>query len=143
MANDEHWRTEPIVPDDPMSTTPISYPPAPVSPPPPQVPPPPAFPTPPAPAAPQQPRQLDPQWGPSSYPEAQPQHPMPQQYAAPPPYVAPPQPLVISNQMAAGQGFVVKGPNHVLHLLLTIITFGLWLPVWLIIALRNKHTVSA
>ena len=24
-------------------------------------------------------------------------------------------------------------PNHVLHLLLSLLTFGLWLPVWLLI----------
>jgi hypothetical protein len=28
-----------------------------------------------------------------------------------------------------------KGPNHILHLLLTLFTFGLWLPVWMIIGL--------
>ena len=28
--------------------------------------------------------------------------------------------------------------NHVLHLLLSVFTLGLWLPVWLIIAVSNR-----
>lgn len=31
-----------------------------------------------------------------------------------------------------------KGVNHVLHLLLTIFTGGLWLPVWIILALAKS-----
>lgn len=27
------------------------------------------------------------------------------------------------------------GPNHVLHFILTLLTSGLWLPVWLIVTL--------
>jgi carbon starvation protein CstA len=27
-------------------------------------------------------------------------------------------------------------PNHILHLLLSVITGGLWLPVWLILSMR-------
>jgi len=30
-----------------------------------------------------------------------------------------------------------KRPNHVLHLILSIITFGLWLIVWLIVSLTG------
>ena len=26
-------------------------------------------------------------------------------------------------------------PNHILHLLLTLITFGLWLPIWILVSL--------
>ena len=41
----------------------------------------------------------------------------------------------------AQQGVVtVQQPfqtNHVLHLLLTVLTFGLWAPVWAFIAWRN------
>lgn len=33
----------------------------------------------------------------------------------------------------------VKRPNHILHLVLSILTLGLWLLVWLIIALRKKE----
>jgi hypothetical protein len=28
--------------------------------------------------------------------------------------------------------------NHVLHLILTILTFGLWLPVWAVLAVANS-----
>ncbi|QFG08936.1 hypothetical protein PBI_MALAGASYROSE_40 [Mycobacterium phage MalagasyRose] len=41
-------------------------------------------------------------------------------------------------------GVVVTGPNHVLHLLLTVFTWPLcggWAWVWLFIALSNKRTV--
>lgn len=31
-----------------------------------------------------------------------------------------------------------KRVNHLLHFLLTLITFGLWLPVWIILALANS-----
>lgn len=39
------------------------------------------------------------------------------------------------------QAVMVRGrrPNHVLHLLLTIVTMGLWLPVWLVLALTSKE----
>lgn len=30
-----------------------------------------------------------------------------------------------------------RGPNHVLHFILTVATGGLWLPVWIIIALQD------
>jgi len=29
---------------------------------------------------------------------------------------------------------LVSAPNHVLHLLLSLVTFGLWLPIWILIA---------
>ena len=37
------------------------------------------------------------------------------------------------------QVVMVRGrrPNHVLHLLLSIVTLGLWLPVWAILALTQ------
>lgn len=38
-----------------------------------------------------------------------------------------------------------KGPNHVLHLLLSIVTVGIWLPVWAVLILiqfsRWNHRV--
>lgn len=39
------------------------------------------------------------------------------------------------------QAVMVRGrrPNHVLHLLLTIVTMGLWLPVWILIALTSRE----
>ncbi|WP_071289700.1 DUF2510 domain-containing protein [Mycolicibacterium llatzerense] len=38
----------------------------------------------------------------------------------------------------------IVGPNHILHLILTVLTFWLfggWLWIWLIIALQNKQRV--
>lgn len=35
---------------------------------------------------------------------------------------------------------VRKGTSHVLHLLLSLITFGVWLPVWIILALNSSTT---
>ncbi len=32
-----------------------------------------------------------------------------------------------------------RGPHHILHLLLSVFTAGLWLPVWLIIALSARE----
>lgn len=32
------------------------------------------------------------------------------------------------------------GVNNILHLLLTVFTAGLWLPIWLIVAMTNKET---
>lgn len=41
-----------------------------------------------------------------------------------------------------GQVVMVHGkrPNHILHLLLSVVTLGLWLPAWLIIAVSTKET---
>lgn len=42
-------------------------------------------------------------------------------------------------------GFVVTGPNHALHAILTLFTFwmcGGWAWIWLIIALSNKRQVT-
>ena len=32
--------------------------------------------------------------------------------------------------------------QHILHLLLTVFTGGLWLPVWIILAIRSTRTVT-
>ena len=32
--------------------------------------------------------------------------------------------------------------QHILHLLLTVFTCGLWLPVWIILAIRSTRTVT-
>jgi len=37
--------------------------------------------------------------------------------------------------------YVVSGPNHAVHLILSLVTCGMWLPVWLIIALVDHRTV--
>jgi len=43
------------------------------------------------------------------------------------------------------QAVVVRGkrPNHVLHLLLSLVTVGLWIPVWIVLAIvkHEKRTV--
>jgi hypothetical protein len=33
-------------------------------------------------------------------------------------------------------------PSHVLHLLLSLITFGIWLPVWLLVAISHSNERS-
>ncbi|OBK90815.1 DUF2510 domain-containing protein [Mycolicibacter sinensis] len=60
------------------------------------------------------------------------------EHFSPPP---PPQPsIVINNTNTVGGGAVIvsKGPNHALHLVLTLITFGLWLPVWVLVAIFSS-----
>jgi hypothetical protein len=37
--------------------------------------------------------------------------------------------------------YVIEGPNHALHFVLTLLTAGLWLPVWLIIAIDNRKKI--
>jgi len=62
---------------------------------------------------------------------------------------------LVHNQVAQGarvesqsdyQAFLVKGkgPRHVLHLILTILTGLLWLPVWIVLAIccRPKRMVA-
>ena len=36
---------------------------------------------------------------------------------------------------------MVKGerPNHVLHLILSLVTLGLWIPVWIILAIVHRE----
>lgn len=34
--------------------------------------------------------------------------------------------------------FQREGPNHILHLILTLITAGLWLFVWIFLVIANK-----
>jgi threonine/homoserine/homoserine lactone efflux protein len=52
---------------------------------------------------------------------------------------APPQPSIIINNFAAP----ARGPNTALHLVLTVFTCGMWLPVWLIIALADNQQARA
>lgn len=42
------------------------------------------------------------------------------------------QPIIINNTQSEK-----KRVNHTLHFILTLVTLGLWLPVWLIIAIAN------
>jgi hypothetical protein len=51
-------------------------------------------------------------------------------------------------QMRGGNQVVLEykaKPNHLLHLILSILTLGLWLVVWLIVAItsRDKHETIA
>lgn len=66
-------------------------------------------------------------------------------YAPPPPPQpqSPPQPTIIINNAVGAPGPVVvsTGPNHGLHLLLTLLTFGTWLPVWLIVTIFSGRRV--
>ena len=63
----------------------------------------------------------------------------------PPP---PQQPVVInnvvgSNMVAPATVFVRTGPNHALHLILTLLTCGMWAPVWLIVTIADAATAHS
>ncbi len=60
-------------------------------------------------------------------------------YGPPPP----PQPsIVINNTVGTPAPVVVStGPNHALHLVLTLLTCGMWLPIWVIVALVGHRRV--
>ncbi|MDA0251728.1 MAG: DUF2510 domain-containing protein [Actinomycetota bacterium] len=49
------------------------------------------------------------------------------------------QPLIVNQQFAPQAPVVVytSGTNHGLHLVLTLLTCGLWLPVWIILVIVN------
>jgi hypothetical protein len=60
-------------------------------------------------------------------------------HAPPPP---PPPTIVINNNVGAPMPVVVTtGPNHGLHLVLTLLTCGMWLPIWLLIAIVGNRQV--
>ncbi|GAA2467985.1 hypothetical protein Ahu01nite_003250 [Winogradskya humida] len=42
--------------------------------------------------------------------------------------------------VAYQQSYMPKKTNHVLHLLLTLVTCGFWAPVWLILAIVNANS---
>lgn len=64
----------------------------------------------------------------------------PMQRRQPPP-PGPQQPIIVAQQFAPPQGPPVVvyagGTNHGLHLVLTLLTCGLWLPVWIIMVIVN------
>ncbi|MGW5309841.1 hypothetical protein ACWEQ0_08185 [Nocardia thailandica] len=61
-------------------------------------------------------------------------HPVPQGYAMPPGYPMPT--ISITQNNTGGAPIIVRrGTNHGLHLVLTLLTCGLWLPVWIILAI--------
>ena len=33
---------------------------------------------------------------------------------------------------------LTKKTNHILHLLLSVCTFGLWIPVWIVVSINNR-----
>jgi hypothetical protein len=33
---------------------------------------------------------------------------------------------------------LAEKPNHILHLLLSVVTAGVWLPIWLLIAFKGR-----
>lgn len=88
-------------------------------------------------------------------PMNEPQYPPPQQH---PPYPPPPYPYVARPPAAAYQqapssaasaaattvvvGGRGSGPNHALHLLLTILSCGLWAPVWIFIAATHRRGLT-
>ena len=82
------------------------------------------------------------QWPPQGGGYQPPQGQVPQQWAppgppqgyGPPSYGAPLQQVVIVQQ--PGATIIQKAPfNHGLHLVITLCTCGLWLPVWIVLAL--------
>ena len=52
---------------------------------------------------------------------------------------APQQPIIVNQQFAPQTPVVVynSGTNHGLHLVLTLLTCGMWLPVWIILVIVN------
>ncbi len=53
---------------------------------------------------------------------------------------SPQQPIIVNQQFAPQAAPVViynNGTNHALHLILTVVTCGMWLPVWIIVAIIN------
>ncbi|MFC6013776.1 hypothetical protein [Nocardia lasii] len=78
------------------------------------------------------------------YPPA-PQHYSPYQGYPPPAYPMPGQPMVsVTQHNGMGPHTIVvrRGVNHGLHLVLTLITCGLWLPIWaiaIVIDLMNNN----
>jgi hypothetical protein len=60
-------------------------------------------------------------------------------HAPPPP---PPTTIVINNNVGApAPVLVTTGPNHGLHLVLTLLTCGMWLPIWLLVAIVGNRQV--
>jgi hypothetical protein len=62
---------------------------------------------------------------------------------APPP--PPPPSVVINNNNTVGAPsavFVRSGPNHGLHLVLTLLTCGMWLPIWLLVTIFSGRPVQ-
>jgi hypothetical protein len=39
-----------------------------------------------------------------------------------------------------GQPYIPDQTNHLLHLILSLLTFGLWTPIWIIVGWSNSRT---
>lgn len=55
-----------------------------------------------------------------------------------PAVTAPPPAVPVAQAVTVNVIQPSKGVNHVLHLLLTIVTAGLWLPVWIILIVTHR-----
>jgi len=56
-----------------------------------------------------------------------------------------PMPMVVmapSGGGASSVAVVESGPNHLLHLVLTLLTCGLWLPVWILVAIFGRRSTA-
>ncbi len=93
---------------------------------------------PPAPGPMQAPQGYPPQQYHQGYPQ---QGYGPQPYGYAPPIYAPPPVIVVqqSNMMMAQQTMVnVKAPfNHGIHIVLSLVTCGIWVPVWILCAVAH------
>jgi hypothetical protein len=61
--------------------------------------------------------------------------PMPQYAPAP----APAPGIAVAVAVSNGRG----GPNHALHAVLTLLTIGLWLPIWILVAIFGRRGGSS
>lgn len=61
-------------------------------------------------------------------PQQMPHAPYPHQFGPPP----------MQQTVFVNAGYPAKRVNHVLHLILTLFTAGLWLPVWIILSIANS-----
>jgi hypothetical protein len=61
------------------------------------------------------------------------------QFPQPGPYPYPPQVIVSPMQQVTVQNGYRRGTSHGLHLIITLLTGGLWLPVWIIVAIANRR----
>ncbi len=43
-----------------------------------------------------------------------------------------------TGQVAPPQLFIPRATNHLLHLLLTVLTLGLWAPIWLLVGIARS-----
>jgi hypothetical protein len=54
----------------------------------------------------------------------------------------PPAPTPVTNVYVQQPAAPIPGPNHVLHGILSVLTGGLWLPVWAGITFRHGRRVK-